>query len=149
VCRFCRDCRNENAAGKQCLKSLGSVADSQGRPAARIEVLELKRKSAGKVREGNTERLIGSVFQKKEEENGEKTPNRSMQMPARAEQSDHADDDEIQRDDVVQESRQDQDQHAGDQCDQWSDTKMNVHDALPSLQKANDNCSRGDRVAVR
>jgi hypothetical protein len=36
--------------GKQGLKSLGSVADSQGRPAARIEVLELKRKSAGKVR---------------------------------------------------------------------------------------------------
>ena len=50
-----------------------------------------------------------------------------MQRPG-AEQSDEADDDQIDRDDVIQQFRHDQDQYACDQRDQWPNAQVQIHD---------------------
>src|SRR4051794_36335149 len=46
---------------------------------------------------------------------------------ARPEQAQQTDDDEINRDDVIQQSRHHQDQDAGNQRNQWTNNQMQVH----------------------
>src|SRR5512133_1244951 len=54
----------------------------------------------------------------------------------RAEQPDQADDDQIQRDDIVEQARHDQDQNARDQRYQGSERQSDVHGVILSLGKA-------------
>ena len=49
-------------------------------------------------------------------------------MAARAEKSDDPDDDQIQRDDVIEQARRGENQNAGDERDERPDGKVNVHD---------------------
>jgi len=44
-----------------------------------------------------------------------------------ADQTDHADDDQICRDDIVEQPGRDQNKHAGDQGNQWSKTQVDIH----------------------
>jgi hypothetical protein len=51
----------------------------------------------------------------------------SSQKIAGAEQTDQADDDQIDRDDIVQQARHDQNQDAGNKGDQWSKSEADIH----------------------
>ena len=46
---------------------------------------------------------------------------------AAAKQSHESDNDQIDRDDIVQQSRHHKDQNAGDQRHEWSNTQMEIH----------------------